>query len=130
MQKTLETLCADLICAKELEATANERRIAIEQEIIECIGGLPEEGSFTTDARGYKVRVEQRISRKVDAKNWAIMSKQIPEALHPVKEETVLKVDTKGLHWLREKEPGYYALACQVIEEKPMKPSVKVEAVE
>jgi hypothetical protein len=125
-EKRLYDLCADLISAKADENLANERRVAIEREII-AITGLPDEGTATTDCGVYKVKVEQKINRKIDPKAYALIVDQIPEAIRPVRVVEELKVETKGVHWLRDNEPGYYKLLCSAMEEKPAKPSVKVE---
>lgn len=129
MQKTVETLCADLACAKELEETANERRIAIERELLELVG-CPAEGSKTVDVQGWKLRIEQKISRKIDPKKWATVADQIPEQLRPIKIVEEYKVENKGVAWLRDNEPGYYKVLCQAMEEKPMKPRLVVEEVQ
>lgn len=124
----LEKLCGDLLHAKRVEDEATAKRIEVERAII-AIVGLPAEGAQTTDATGYKVRVDQKISRKVDEKKWVLIKDQIPAELHPVEVVQDLKVVNKGVLWLKENEPGYYKLFCQVMEEKPSKPSVKVEVV-
>jgi hypothetical protein len=127
---TVEQLCADLIRAKQHEADAEECRVAIERMLIEKVGGAPEEGVQTTEADGFKVKVEQTIKRTIDGKKYALIVDQIPEAVRPVRIEEVIKVDTKGVRWLKENEPGYYKLLCQAMTEKPAKPSVKVEITE
>jgi len=128
MQKTIEQLCAMLINAKQAEASANELRVGIERELL-AVTGIPEEGSQTIDAEGFKIRVEQKINRKIDKKAWELIAEQIPEALRPVTIVEEYKVDGKGVRWLKEQEPGFYKLLCGAMEEKPAKPSVKVEEV-
>ena len=124
----LEQLCGDLLRAKQAENDARDKRIAIEQAITDIVG-IPEEGTKTTDAEGYKVKVDQRIKRTIDAKAWALVRDQIPEELRPIKIVEEIKVENKGVLWLKEKEQGYYRLLCQAMTEKPEKPSVKVEEV-
>ena len=124
----LETLCANLLDAKKNEDLAEANRIAIEQEIIGIVG-LPVEGSKTHDAEGYKVRVEQKINRKLDNKAWAVIKDRIPEQLRPVKYVEEIKLEPVGVRWLMMNEPGYYRLLCTAMEEKPAKPAVKVEVV-
>ena len=64
-EAVVESLCADLIRAKEVESDATEARVAIERQIIDQLG-LPDEGSKTSDAGAYKVTVAQKINRKLD----------------------------------------------------------------
>lgn len=122
----LLALCAELISAKQDEQKANDYRVSIEREIVN-ITGLPDEGSETHDAADYKVRVEQKINRKVDEKKWALISDQIPEAIRPISIVETIKVETAGVRWLKENEPGYYKLLCECMTESPAKPAVKVE---
>ena len=124
----LEQLCGDLLRAKQAENDARDARIAIEQAITDIVG-IPAEGTKTTDAEGYKVKVDQRIKRTIDSKAWALVRDQIPEELRPIKIVEEIKVENKGVLWLKEKEQGYYRLLCQAMTEKPEKPSVKVEEV-
>lgn len=128
MQKTLKQLCADLLDAKKTEQEAAVRRIDIETEIIQ-LTGLPEEGAKTVDCEGFKIKVDQRINRKIDAKLWSLVVDQIPESLRPISIVEEIKVEAKGVRWLRDNEPGYYKLLCTAMEEKPAKPAVKVEAI-
>lgn len=125
-QSKLEFLCEGLLSAKAVEAKATEERIALEQEILE-ITGIPSEGSLTVDAGQYKCKVDQRIKREIDGRIWADIVTQIPEMLNPISIVEEYKIDSKGVRYLQEKEPGYYKLLCTAMTEKPMKPSVKVE---
>ena len=124
----IEKLAADFLTAKNNEALATEQRVKIEQEIITLLG-LPEEGSKTHNAGIYKVVTSQRINRKVDPKKWSIISSGIPEQLRPISIVEEIKIDSKGLRWLKENEQGYYKLMCEAMEETPAKPSVKVEVI-
>jgi hypothetical protein len=125
-EKRLFDLCADLLSAKADENLANERRVAIEREII-AITGLPDEGVSTTTTGEYKIKVEQKINRKIDPKAYALIVDQIPDAVRPVRVVEELKVETAGVRWLKDNEPGYYKLLCQAMTETPAKPSVKIE---
>ena len=122
----VESLCAALIAAKKTESDATDARIAVERQIVEMLG-LPDEGSKTVDAGPYKVRLEQKINRKLDDKKWKSIMDTIPEHLRPVIVVESFKIEDKGVRYLRENEPGYYKILAQAIEEKPAKPSVKVE---
>lgn len=129
MQKTIEELCCELVAAKNRETSANVERVRIEGELL-LLTGLPEEGSKTVEAPGWKVRVEQKITRRIDGKKWALVAGEIPKELQPVSIVEEYKVEAKGVRWLKDNEPGYYKLLCSAMEEKPAKPSVKVEANE
>jgi len=128
MSKTLEQLCAELMSAKQAEASANELRVSIEKQLL-AITGTPEEGSITRDVDSYKIHIEQKITRKLDEKKWGLIKDQIPEELRPVSIVETFKIEAKGVRWLKENESGYYKLMCSVMEEKPAKPSVKIEEV-
>ena len=123
---SLADLCHDLIRAKERESQATEERVAIEQ-IITRKTGLPDEGQKTYDAGEFKLTIGQKINRKLDAKKWLTIQDAIPEHLRPVRVEEVFKLEDQGVRWLRENEPGYFKILAQAMEEKPAKPSVKVE---
>ena len=125
-KKEIDLLCVALLAAKQAETEANARRIELEKHIIDLIG-KPDEGVRNEDGDEYKVKVEQRIIRKLDEKAWAVVADQIPEALRPVTIKETLTVETKGVRWLKDNEPGFYKLLCSAMEEKPAKPSVKVE---
>jgi len=127
MHNEIKELCGKIIAAKADENAATERRVDIEKRILEIVG-CPDEGASTTEVDGYKIRVDQRINRKLDSKKWALICDGIPESLRPIAVKETISIETKGVRWLRENEPGYYKLLCQAMEEKPAKPSLKVEA--
>lgn len=122
----VESLCADLIRAKEIESSATEARVAVERQIIEQLG-LPDEGSKTNDAGNFKVTITQKINRKLDEKKWLTILDKIPEHLRPVKIVETYKLEDAGVRYLKVNEPGYFRIMAAAIEEKPAKPSVKVE---
>lgn len=124
--EVVESLCADLLRAKEVESAATDARIVVERQIIDLLG-LPDEGSKTVDAGAFKIRLEQKINRKLDDKKWRSIMETIPEHLRPVIVVESYKIEDKGVRYLRDNEPGYYKILAQAIEEKPAKPSVKVE---
>ena len=124
----LERLCSDLQAAKREEREATGRRIAVEQSIIGEVG-LPAEGAKTVDCEGWKIHVEQKINRKIDEKKWTLIKDQIPEQLRPVHIVEEYKIENQGVAWLKENELGFYKLLCTAMEEKAVKPSVKVEEI-
>ena len=122
---TLEQLSADWLKAKAEEASANKRRVAIEDQIV-GITGKRDEGSKTVDATGFKITVTGKISRKMDWDKWEDVKAKIAPNLHPVKFKPEL--DEKGVKYLQANEPEIYALLP--IEVKPAKTAIEVKAVE
>jgi hypothetical protein len=129
MQRELKDVCADWLNAKQEETLANARRIALETELI-ALTGKPDEGAQTIDESNFKIKLEQKINRKLDSKKWALVVDQIPETLRPVTIVEEYKIEAKGVRWLKDNEPGYYKLLCSAMEEKPAKTSVKIEVKE
>ena len=123
--QTLEQLSADWLKAKAEEASANKRRVAIEDQIV-GITGKRDEGSKTVDATGFKITVTGKISRKMDWDKWEDVKAKIAPNLHPVKFKPEL--DEKGVKYLQANEPEIYALLP--IEVKPAKTAIEVKAVE
>lgn len=128
MSMELETLAMELVLAKAQEQAHEKHRIGIEQKIL-ALTGLPDEGSKTVEAGRYKLRVAQKINRKLDDRAWSLIKDKIPEQIRPVRVEEVFKLEDAGVRWLRDNEPGYFALLAQAMTEKPAKPSVIVEEV-
>jgi len=113
--------------AKQDESLANERRVAIEEQIIEVLGGIEAEGSMTKNIEGYKITLTQKMSRKLDENALLFVRQEVPEDMIPVEEVTSLKINDKGCRWLKENEPGVWRLVSKCITEKPMKIGVKIE---
>lgn len=110
--------------AKREEEKANERRVAIESEIVGQYG-CKEEGSETHKTDDYKITITGRINRTLDPAAWEGIQHKIPEDRRPVQYKPAL--DLKGLKYLKENEPKLYRIAAEAITAKPGKPSVKVE---
>jgi|SanBayMetagenome_1026888.scaffolds.fasta_scaffold00630_11 hypothetical protein len=107
MTKSLHELCIELTSAKAAEEIAKERRIAVEEEII-ALCGAKEEGSQTHKAMEFSIEITGVINRKMDWDKWEEVKGNIPEALRPIKLKPEL--DTTGVKYLRDNEPGIYAL--------------------
>jgi hypothetical protein len=122
------TLYQQWLDAKAAEKAATAVRIAVEDQIL-MQHPPPEEGQNTFDEDGFKVVVKQEINRKLDDKAWEMVRDQIPEKLRPIEYVESLKLDVKGLRWLRENEPGFYKLVAQCVTEKPSKPNIKIERI-
>lgn len=120
----LDSLAVAWAEAKAAEKEAVENRVAIEQHIIR-VTGQKDEGSKThTSEAGHKVTITARINRRLDAKKWAEIEPDVPEALRPVKYRPAL--DLKGIRYLKANEPEIYAICAQAFTTSPGKTGVKV----
>ena len=122
----VDLLGFELAKAKELEASAREKRVQIEQELIEAIGAK-EEGATTQSGNFFKVTTTGKLTRKLDVKAFNQIAGQLGEHA-PVK--TTVSLDVRKLKTLAVDEPALYQLMCQTcIETKPAKTSVAVVEV-
>lgn len=121
--------------AKKDEKQATKNRIEIEKKILarlEEIGEvLPDEGDRTYSNGTLKITLGSKLNRKItDEKRLLELASDIPEDLQPWKVVETVKLDTKGMRWIVENEPGMARLLSEVIEEKPAKVSVKISEVD
>ena len=122
----VDLLGFELAKAKELEASAREKRVQIEQKLIEAIGAK-EEGATTQTGNYFKVTTTGKLTRKLDVKAFNQIAGQLGEHA-PVK--TTVSLDVRKLKTLAVDEPALYQLMCQTcIETKPAKTSVAVVEV-
>ena len=122
----VDLLGFELAKAKELEASAREKRVQIEQKLIEAIGAK-EEGATTQSGNFFKVTTTGKLTRKLDVKAFNQIAGQLGEHA-PVK--TTVALDVRKLKTLAVDEPALYQLMCQTcIETKPAKTSVAVVEV-
>jgi len=125
--RTAAEMVADWITAKRDESAANARRVAIEDEIIAALGE-PEEGSATHELpNGSKLTITSKISRTVDAQVWRQVMDRVPETLRPIMFEESVRLDTKGLRWLKENQPAVYAVVAMAITAKKAKSAITVK---
>lgn len=122
----IEALCASWLEAKQEEAAANKKRLAIEAQITEALD-VPGEGSKTHSLDHFKVTLTQPVTRKIDAAKWERVKGKIPLNLHPVK--TKIEADTAGCKYLAKEMPQSWAAIASAFETKPGKIGVKVEDV-
>jgi hypothetical protein len=125
---SLESLSEQWLTQKRAEEAARDARIRTEEAIIELLGALPDEGTRTHKADGYKIRTTSRINRRLDESAWLAIVDDIPEELRPIRYKA--EIDNRGLSYLREHEPAVYGLVSRAIEAKPGKVGVVVESVE
>lgn len=127
MTTNTSALARDWLDAKSQEEAARKRRYEIEAELTDALDAK-DEGSITHDLDGYKVTLTQPVSRKVDPKMWAMVSKDCPRELHPIK--TKIEADAAGMKWLAENQPDVWRKIATAFETKPGKIGVKVVRVE
>ena len=124
---TTEQLAAMWLDAKRLEMQATEKRIAIEESIIDRVG-FREEGSKTTTLdNGVKITTTGKLTYK--AADFAAFKKacqQLDRECRPIK--VVESVDETGVKWLRANAPQAYALIAGTLTIAPAKTSVSVRA--
>lgn len=125
--RTAAEMVADWIAAKRDESAANDRRVAIEAEIIAALGE-PDEGSATHELPdGSKLTITSKITRTVDAQVWRQVMDRVPETLRPITFEESVRLDTKGLRWLQENQPEVYAVVAMSVTAKKAKSAISVK---
>jgi hypothetical protein len=114
----------DLFEAKLAEKEANERRVALEEELIALVGAR-EEGSQTHEIGDYKITITGKLNRKID---WDLFDQsiaaKIPQTLQPVKIKREL--DDTGVKYLANNEPQIYKLLAKALTIKPAKTAVTI----
>jgi hypothetical protein len=117
-------IASELFEAKLAEKEANERRVALEEELIALVGAR-EEGSQTHDIGDYKITITGKLNRKID---WDLFDQsiaaKIPQDLQPVKIKREL--DDTGVKYLANNEPQIYKLLAKALTIKPAKTAVTI----
>ena len=121
----VDVLGFELAKAKELEASAREKRVQIEQKLIEAIGAK-EEGATTQSGNFFKVTTTGKLTRKLDVQAFNRIAAQLGEHA-PVK--TTVSLDVRKLKKLAVDEPAMFNMMLDVIETKPAKTAVTVVEV-
>ena len=121
----VDVLGFELAKAKELEASAREKRVQIEQKLIEAIGAK-EEGATTQSGNYFKVTTTGKLTRKLDVQAFNRIAAQLGEHA-PVK--TTVSLDVRKLKKLAVDEPALFSMMLDVIETKPAKTAVTVVEV-
>jgi hypothetical protein len=114
-------IAEDLFKAKQDEREAEQRRIALEEELVAVLGQR-EEGSKTHSVGTYKVTITGRINRKIDWELFDQVSNKIPESLWPVKRA----LDEPGVKYLANNEPALYKILAPALTVKPAKTTVTI----
>ena len=121
----VDVLGFELAKAKELEASAREKRVQIEQQLIEAIGAT-EDGATTQTGNYFKVTTTGKLTRKLDVQAFNRIAAQLGEHA-PVK--TTVSLDVRKLKKLAVDEPALFSMMLDVIETKPAKTAVTVVEV-
>jgi len=121
----VDRLGFELAKAKKLEASAREKRVQIEQQLIDAIGAK-EEGATTQAGDYFKVTTTGKLTRKLDVKAFNQIAAQLGEHA-PVK--TTVSLDVRKLKKLAVDEPVMFSMMLDVIETKPAKTAVTVVEV-
>jgi hypothetical protein len=126
MSQELQELAKESMALKRIEADAKAKRDEIEKQIVAMIE-TKEEGTVNAMAGDFKIKIETKLNRTIDAEAFEKIKAQIPEEMRPVKSK--LEVDTKGYRYLKENEPKLFLIFAKCVTSKPAKPYVTVEAI-
>ena len=117
-------IAEELFAAKLAEREANEKRVALEEELIAVLG-QKEEGAQTHQVGDYKITITGKLNRKIDWDMFdSAIAARIPESLHPVKIKREL--DDAGVKYLANNEPQLYKLLSKALTIKPAKTAVTI----
>jgi hypothetical protein len=117
-------IAEELFAAKHAEREANEKRVALEEELI-AILGQKEEGAQTHQVGDYKITITGKLNRKIDWDMFdSAIAARIPESLHPVKIKREL--DETGVKYLANNEPQLYKVLATALTIKPAKTAVTI----
>lgn len=117
---TVQDLVAEYLDAKQEEAVAEARRVAIGEQLAALLDG-PEEGSKTHDVGDYKVTVKRVVNRKVDWAAFDALGLTAPPC--KIKRE----LDAAGLRWYMEQQPEAYKKLCKTITATPGRAQIEVK---
>lgn len=125
---TLAELAESIIHLKNIEASAREERIRIEQLIIEKVGAK-EEGTTTAEDGNFKVKTVGKLTRSIDTNavqaDWDNLDPAIQKCI-----KWKAELDTKNLRSLEAMRDNLVPVIAKYMTTKPAKPSVTVEQVE
>ena len=117
-------IAEELFEAKQAERKANEKRVALEEELIEILGKR-EEGAKTHQVGDYKITITGKLNRKIDWDMFdSAIAARIPESMHPVKLKREL--DETGVKYLANNEPQLYKVLATALTIKPAKTAVTI----
>jgi len=125
LNRTAEIVCIEWLNAKSDEKKANQRRLELEQELIEMLG-MKCEGSKTHNLEGFKVTIKGSMNRKLDKDAYLGLASRIPADRNPVRVVEKFELDDAGCRWLTENDPTVWGILAAAITTTPAKPSVTV----
>ena len=125
---TLAELAESIIHLKNIEASAREERIRIEQMIIDKVGAK-EEGTTTAEDGHFKVKTVGKLTRSIDTNavqaDWDNLDPAIQKCI-----KWKADLDTKNLRSLEAMRDDLVPVIAKYMTTKPAKPSVTIEQVE
>jgi len=122
----VQALARDWLEAKRAENAANAARIKIEDQLAQALD-VPDEGSKTHKIDGFKITLNQPVTRKLDAVAWEKVKQYVSTDLAPIKIK--LEADATGCKWLAANDAKTWRKIAAAFETKPGKVGVKVEEV-
>lgn len=122
----LDQLAYQLEIAKDAEASAKAKRIAIEEELC-AAAGVKTEGSLSASGEYYRVTTVAGFTRTLDLEKWHEIKDQIPEHIASKIIRLKQELDTKHLKNLQELDPAHYNIVAEAITTKPKKVSVRFQ---
>ena len=122
---TLAELAESIIHLRNIEASAREERIRIEQMIIDKVGAK-EEGTTTAEDGHFKVKTVGKLTRSVDTQaiqtDWDNLPEEVQKCF-----KWKADIDTKNLRSLESMRDDLVPLLSTYVTTKPAKPSVTIE---
>lgn len=122
---TLAELAESIIHLKNIEASAREERIRIEQMIIDKVGAK-EEGTTTAEDGNFKVKTVGKLTRSIDTNavqaDWDNLDPAIQKCI-----KWKADLDTKNLRSLEAMRDDLVPVIAKYMTTKPAKPSVTIE---
>jgi hypothetical protein len=125
----LATLTASWLKLKQTEADAASARLAVEQRMCALLPGPTAECTAVGEVPGFRVSIRYGVSRKVDSDAlqaiWDTLPPKAQEAFRWKADVALPK-----LRALKDYLPAEYTKLAAVVEVKPSKPSVSIDATE
>lgn len=112
----LAQLAAAFAAAKAEESRATELRRDLAAQI-QALTGHESESSKTYKDGDWKVTVKAPMVTSMDWGQWEAVKAEIPEQFWPV--EMKPSLDMKGVAWIKDNDPGLYAVLAQCLTTKP-----------
>lgn len=125
-ETSLDELCENWVSLKEAENRAKDERLQVEAAICELVD-VPTEGTNTTTTALFKCKAVGKLKRKLDARAWAEIEKDVPEHLRPVRYKA--EIDLKKLKAIESANPEIWRVVAQAITSEKGKTSINIEVL-